>query len=78
MEFARATVLTSVSYITPVLVARSLGDEVSKTRFPDFAVERGRVQCRIGKTGLAQQVELLSAQFLAAQLGRINRVRVDQ
>src|SRR3954463_2282736 len=61
-----------------MLVARSPGDKVSETCFPDLAIELGRMQCRIGETGLAQQVELLTAQFLAAQLGRINGVRIDQ
>lgn len=61
-----------------MLVAGFLGDDIAETRFPHFAVERGRAQGRLGKTGLAQQLELLAADLLAAQFRRVDRVRIDQ
>ena len=61
-----------------VLVAGFPGDDVAKTRFPDLAVERGRAQGGVRKTGPAQQVELFSAELFAAQFGRVDGVRVDQ
>ena len=60
-----------------VLVARLPGDDMSEAGFPDFAVQRRRAQGLFGKAGLAQQLELFAADFLAAQLGRINGVGVD-
>ena len=77
-EFAPRIVLTSVSYRMPCWSLGLLGDDVAEARFPDLAVERRRAQGRLGEAGLAQEVELIAAEFLAAQLRRIGRMRVDQ
>ena len=61
-----------------MLIAAFFGDDISETRFPYLAVERGGAQSRLGKAGFAQQLELVSAQFLAAQFRRITGVRIDQ
>ena len=61
-----------------MLVARLPGDHIAEAGFPDLAVERGRPQRRLGEPGLAQQIELIAAELLAAQFGRIDGMRIDQ
>lgn len=61
-----------------VLIVRAPLDEPAEARDPQFVARRCGVQHRIGNTGLAKQAELRPVELLAAEVRRINRVRIDQ
>jgi len=61
-----------------VLVARAFLDEPAEARDPGFAVERGGAQHGIADAGLAQDRGLRAVELLGAEIGRIDRVRIDQ
>ena len=70
-------VLTSVSYMMPCW---SLGfpPRRAEAGVPDFPVDSGGAQCRVRESGLVQHADLLATDLFAAQLRRIDRMRIDQ
>ena len=61
-----------------MLVAGPFLNEIAETRDPDVAVQGGRLHHGVGEAGLSQDIDLAVAEFLAAQVGRIDLVRIDQ
>jgi hypothetical protein len=61
-----------------VLVARTFLDQAAEARHPGFPIERRCAQHRIGKAGLAQHARLRAVDLLAAEVGRVNAMRIDQ
>ena len=71
-------VLTSVSYRMPCWSPGFLVDQAAEPRFPDFAVECARATSRSARPVLRRMCELRRRQLLAAQIRRIDGVRIDQ
>ena len=61
-----------------VLIAAALLDHATEARDPALAVERAGAQHRVGKAGAPQDADLRAVELLAAKIGRIDRVRIDQ
>ena len=60
------------------MIAAALLDHAAEARDPAFAVEGAGAQHRIGETGAPQDRGLRAVELLAAQIGRIDRMRIDQ